>query len=127
VEYLFKQIQDCIDYTEAGGITISEAQKLQTMYAIIFATGIFHSACSLWNDRLPAEQTWNAFKTHFATAYLHHKQMQGGAAASYGYDNAAVAQPADEYLYGAAISAFVNIVTATAVVRGIVATLTESN
>jgi hypothetical protein len=44
VESLFKQIQDYIDCTEARGITISEAQKLQTTYAKIFATGIFHSA-----------------------------------------------------------------------------------
>jgi hypothetical protein len=29
VESLFKQIQDCVDYAEAGVITISEAQKIQ--------------------------------------------------------------------------------------------------
>jgi hypothetical protein len=44
-----------------GGVTISEAQKLQTVYANIFATGIFHIACRRWNDRLPAEQTCNLF------------------------------------------------------------------
>jgi hypothetical protein len=57
VESLFKNIQDCVDYAEAGGITISEAQKFQTVYAKIFATGIFHGACRRWNDKLPAEQT----------------------------------------------------------------------
>jgi hypothetical protein len=57
---------------------MSEAQKLQTTYAKIFAIGIFHSAYRRWNDRLPAEQTWNAIKTHFTTAYCQHKQMQGG-------------------------------------------------
>jgi hypothetical protein len=46
VKSLFKQIQDCVDYAEAGGgVAISEVQKLQTAYAKIFATGIFHSAC----------------------------------------------------------------------------------
>jgi hypothetical protein len=44
VESLFKQIQDCVDYAEAGGVIISEAQKLQTAYTKIFATGIFHTA-----------------------------------------------------------------------------------
>jgi hypothetical protein len=48
------------------------------MYAKIFATGIFNSACRRWNDRIPAEQTWNSFKTHFAMAYRQHKQLQGG-------------------------------------------------
>jgi hypothetical protein len=127
LESLFKQIQECFDYEEAGGITISEAKKLQTAYAKIFATGIFHSACRRWNDRLPADQTWNAFKTHFAMAYFQHKQMQGETAAASGYANAAVAQPADEDIAGASIDTFSNLATATAVDRGIVATLTEAN
>jgi hypothetical protein len=127
VEYLFKQIQECVYYAEAGGVTIREAQKLQTAYAKIFATGIFRSACRRWNYRLPAEKTWNAFKTHFATAYRLHRQMQGETAAASGYANTAVAQPADDNLAGAAIDAFTNLATATSVDRGIVATLTESN
>jgi hypothetical protein len=57
VESLLNQIQDCVNYAEAGGITTSEAYNLQTAYANIFATGIFHSACRRWNDTLPAEQT----------------------------------------------------------------------
>jgi hypothetical protein len=128
VESLFKQIQDCVDYAESGGITISEAQKLQTVYANIFATGIFHSACRRWNNRLPTEQTWNAFKTHFAMAYHQHTQMQGGVeAAASGYANADVAQPDDEDLAGAAIDGFANLATATTVDRIIVSTLTEAN
>jgi hypothetical protein len=97
------------------------------VYANIFATGIFHSACRRWNDRLPAEQNWNAFKTHFEMAYRHHKQIQEGGAAASGYCNAAVLQPADEDLSRAAIDAFSNLTTATAVDRGIASTLTEAN
>jgi hypothetical protein len=76
VETRFKQIQDCVDYAEAGGITISEAQKLTTEYDKIFSTGNFHSDCHRWNKRNPQYQTWNNFKIHFATAYCQHKQMQ---------------------------------------------------
>jgi hypothetical protein len=60
-------------------------------------------------------------------AYHQHKQMQGGTAAAYGYANAAVAQPAEEDLAGAAIDSFANLATATEMDRGIVATLTEAN
>jgi phage shock protein A len=60
-------------------------------------------------------------------AYRQQKQLQGETAAASGYANTAVAQPADEDLAGAAIDAFANLVTATAVDRGIVATLTEAN
>jgi hypothetical protein len=127
LESLFNQIHDFVDYPEAGGINISEAQKLQTMYTNIFATGIFHSACRRWNEIIPAEQTWNAFKNHFATSHRQHKQMQGEKEAASGYANAAVAQPGYDDLAGAAIDAFANLVTSTAVDRGIVATLTEAN
>jgi hypothetical protein len=53
--------------------------------------------------------------------------MQGETVAASGCDNAAVAQPADDYLSGAAIDSFTNLATATAVDHGIVATLTEAN
>jgi hypothetical protein len=126
VETLFKQIQYCVDYAEAGGITIVEAQNLSTAYTKVFATDIFHSACRRWNARDAITKTWNNFKVHFATAYRQHKHMQGESAATSGYANAAVAQP-DEDLAEAAIDDFANLASATAVDRAIVATLTEAN
>jgi hypothetical protein len=38
VETLFKQIQDCADYSEAGGVHIGHPQKINVGYAKIFAT-----------------------------------------------------------------------------------------
>jgi hypothetical protein len=45
VETLFKQIQDCVDYSEAGGVPIGPSQQINVGYANIFATGNFMSAC----------------------------------------------------------------------------------
>jgi hypothetical protein len=115
-----------VDYAEAGGITIGEAQKLSTAYTKVFATGIFHSVCRRWNEKDALTKTWINFKVQFATAYRQHKQMQGESAATSGYANAAVAQP-DEDLAEAAIDAFANLASATAIDRSIVATLTEAN
>jgi hypothetical protein len=39
VETLFKQIQDCDDYSEAGGVPIGPSQQINVGYAKIFATG----------------------------------------------------------------------------------------
>jgi hypothetical protein len=50
VETLFKQIQDCADYSEAGGVPIGHSQQINVGYATIFATGNFMSACRLWNE-----------------------------------------------------------------------------
>jgi hypothetical protein len=52
--------------------------------------------------------------------------MQGESAATYGYENADVAQPEGD-LSKAAIDAFSNLATATAVDCGIVATLADAN
>jgi hypothetical protein len=38
VETLFKQIQDCDDYSEAGGVPIGPSQQINVGYAKIFAT-----------------------------------------------------------------------------------------
>jgi hypothetical protein len=77
VESLFKQIQDCADYSEAGGVLIGHPQQINVGYAKIFATGHFMSACRRWNKKHTIEKTWTQFKSHFAAAHRQHKQMQG--------------------------------------------------
>jgi hypothetical protein len=76
VETLFKQIQDCADFSEAGGVLIGHLQQINAAYAKIFATGNFMSICRRWNDKDTADKTWANFKVHFAAAHRQHKQMQ---------------------------------------------------
>jgi hypothetical protein len=76
-ESLFKQIQDCADYSEAGGVLIGHPQQINVGYANIFATGHFMSACRRWNGKYAIEKTWTQFKSHFAAAHRQHKQIQG--------------------------------------------------
>jgi hypothetical protein len=52
----FKQIQDCADYSEAGGVLIGHPQQINVGYANIFATGHFMSACRRWNEKTLAEK-----------------------------------------------------------------------
>jgi hypothetical protein len=116
VETLFKQIQDCVDFTEAGGVKIGAAQKLSSAYSKIFKSGKFNSACCRWDEKNEADKTWNNFKIHFAAAYRQHIKNQGETVGAQGYANAAVAQPEDD-LVEQALGAFANLATATAVDR----------
>jgi hypothetical protein len=75
VESLFKQIQDCADYSEAGGVLIGHIQKINVGYAKIFATGHFMSACRRWNEKPNAEKTGAHVKAHFSAAHRQHKQV----------------------------------------------------
>jgi hypothetical protein len=128
VETLFKQIQDCADYSEAGGILIGHPQQINVGYAKTFATGHFMSACRRWNEKLTVEKTWTQFKSHFAADHRQHKQMQGESAATAGYHsaNAAVTHNEDQ-MAEATIGALENLATATAADRGVVAALTQAN
>jgi hypothetical protein len=115
VESLFKQIQDCTDYSEAGGVLIGHPQQINVCDAKIFATGHFMSACRRWNEKHAIEKTWTQFKSHFAAAHRQHKQMQGESDATDGSHsaNAAVGQTEDR-MAEATIGALANLATATA-------------
>jgi hypothetical protein len=128
IESLFKQIQDCADYSEAGGVPIGHPHKINVGYANIFATWHFMSACRLWNEKPLADKTWAQFKAHFSASHRQHKKIQGESAAPDGYHsaNAAVGQTEDQ-MAEATIGALTNIATAIAADRGVVATLTEAN
>jgi hypothetical protein len=77
VETLFKQIQDCAEFSEAGGMAIGDPRQINMEYAKIFATGNFMSSCLIWNEKETADKTWANLKAHFAAAHFQHKQMQG--------------------------------------------------
>jgi hypothetical protein len=128
VESLFKQIQDCADYSEAGGVIIGHPQKINVGYAKIFATGHFMSACRRWNKKPLAEKTWAQFKAHFSAAHRQHKQMQGESSTTAGYhsSSSSVGQTEDK-MDEATIGSLAKLATATAADRGVVATLTEAN
>jgi hypothetical protein len=51
VESLLKQIQDCANYYEAGGVLIGHPQQINVVYAKIFATGHFMSVCRWWKGK----------------------------------------------------------------------------
>jgi hypothetical protein len=128
VESLFKQIQDCADYLDTGGVPIGPSQQINVGYAKIFATRQFMSACRRWNEKLAAGKTWTHFKSHFAAAHRQHKQMKGETAAHSGFHsaNAAMAQTED-HMAEATIRALANLATATAADRGVAAALTQAN
>jgi hypothetical protein len=94
VETSFKQIQDCADFSEAGGLSIGHPQQINVGYAKDFFTGNFMSACRRWNDNDTSEKMWANFNVLFAAAHRQHKQMQGGSAANSGFhaENADVGQ-----------------------------------
>jgi hypothetical protein len=125
---LLKQIQDCSDYSETGGVLIGDPKQVNVGCAKIFSTGHFMSACRRWNEKPLADKTWAQFKAHFSAAHGQNKQMQGDSAATAGYhsSNSAVGKTEDQ-IAEAYIGALANLATATVADRSVVATLMEAN
>jgi hypothetical protein len=84
LETLFEHIQDCADYSEAGGRPHWSPATDQRWVRKKNATDHFMSACRRWSEKPTAEKTWTQFKSHFAAAHRQHKQMQGESAATAG-------------------------------------------
>jgi hypothetical protein len=128
VETLFKQIQYCAHYSEAGAVIIGRPQQINVGFANIFATGHFMSACRRWNEKPAAEKTWAQFKWHFAATHREHKQIQGESDATAGYHSAnETVTHTEDQMAASTIVALENLATATAAGRGMVAALTQAN
>jgi hypothetical protein len=127
VETLFKHIQDCVDFAEAGRVAIGAAQKLSSAYSKIFKSGKLNSVCRIRDEKMEADKTWNNSKIHFAADYPQHRQMQGEIVGSQGFNNAAVTQASEDDLAEQALGAFANLATSTVVDRRVVAQLIETN
>jgi hypothetical protein len=127
VETLFKQIQDCVDFAETGGVAIGAAQKLSSAYSKIFKSGKLNSACRRWDNKVEADKTWNNLKIHFAADYRQHRQIQGETVGAQGFANASVTQASKDNLAEQALGDFANLARAKSVDRNVVAQLTKAN
>jgi hypothetical protein len=128
VESLFKQIQDCTNYSEAGGRPHWAPATNQRWVCHNICNWSLHERMSSVERETCHQKSWTQFKSHFAAAHRQHKQMQGGSAATAGYHsaNTAVAHN-EEQMAEATIGALSNLATATAADRGVVAALTQAN
>jgi hypothetical protein len=125
VESLFKQIQDCANFSEAGGVIIGHPHQINMGYSKIFTSGHFMSACCRCNEKPTIEKTWAQFK---AAAHRQHKQIHCESAATSGcHAGTAAVGHTEDQMAEATIEALASLATVTATGRGVVAKLTEAN
>jgi hypothetical protein len=122
IEALFYQLEDVMDYADAGGNPYTAAQVVTNAYSIMFSTGLFPEACREWRRQPPAYKTWANFKTDFAEAHLDLRLAQGTTQEGgyHGVNNAM-----DSFVTETA-DAFANLATVTASDHQMLADLTAS-
>jgi hypothetical protein len=123
-ETLIEQMDDAVDFANAGGIPISAPQLINTAYTLLFNTGAFADACREWRRRPAVDHTWDNFKIHFAIAHEDNRLVQQHTTQGGGYHTANNAM--DSFVTDTA-EAFANLATAAASDRDVLRTLTNTN
>ena len=119
IEVLFDQVEDGMDYADAGNHPKTPAQIVMTGQQLIQETGMFADDLKIWK-RLPApDRTWTRFKTDFSLA---HQELRENAAVGQGAFAQANNVSHDEEI----ASAMANFATAAAADRTTVETLTNT-
>jgi hypothetical protein len=127
IETLFQQIQDARAFTVAGGQPYDAAMIVNVAYTFMFNTGLYPDACRAWQSRTIAAKTWAQFKIDFATAHQEFRLTNQTAQQSgFHSANMMIEQGRDESMQDTA-EAIVQLATATASDRSMVATLSITN
>ena len=65
IETYFDQIEDAVEFAEAGNSPFSDTQIVTKAFIQIFSTGLYKDECRTWNQLLVPARTWPAFKSIF--------------------------------------------------------------
>jgi hypothetical protein len=123
IETLYSQLEDAMDYADAGANAYTPNQVVSNAYTLVFNTGMFPEACRDWRKLPAADKTWATFKTDFAEAYRDFRLSQT-TTQTQGFHNA---NNAMESFVTDTADAFANLATATASDRKLMADLAASN
>ena len=123
IEILFSQIEDTMDFADAGGTPYSANQIVTNAYQLVFNTGLLPEACRDWRKKPADQKTWAIFKVDFADAHQDLRLSQGTAQEG-GYHSANNAMDA---FVARTADAFANLATASAADRQTLANLTATN
>ena len=69
IEVLFNQIEDGMDYANAGNHPKTSAQIFMTGQQLIQEIGMFSDKLKVWKSLPDRERTWTRFKTDFTLAH----------------------------------------------------------
>ena len=122
-EHLIDQIEEAVEYADAGNQAYTNDQILNAAYTIVFNTGMFFEDCKAWRQLPVAGKTWDNFKAHFNEAHQQ-QHIQQATMQHSGYHKANMAHHA--FSYEETATALANLATATAADRQTMSNLTST-
>lgn len=126
LETLINQIEEGMEFAEAGNQALTDRQIVNTAYTLVFQTGLYFDDCKNWNRKTEADRTWINFKSHFLEAQREVRlQQQTAKQAGFSTANALYANQDNQYRETA--EALANLATATSSDRQAFAALVVTN
>ena len=68
IETYFDQIEDAVEFAEAGASPFTMVQIITKAFIQMFSTGLFKDECKAWNRFPPVSRDWATFKLIFTAA-----------------------------------------------------------
>ena len=76
IETYFDQIEDAVEFAEAGASPFTMVQIITKAFIQMFSTGLFKDECKTWNRLPPVSRDWATFKLIFTAAARELREMQ---------------------------------------------------
>ena len=78
IENLFEQIEEAVEYADAGNATYNDIQMLARAYLLVRNTGMYNDTCRELRKTTAVHQTWTALKKQFTEAHrdlIHNRNL----------------------------------------------------
>ena len=85
---LVQRVQEVQEFDNDRGRTISDEDTVDTIYMMVYKTGLFYYDCDKWDDKQRDEITWTNFQAHFQAAQQKYNRKQKVATRAGGYHGA---------------------------------------
>ena len=85
---LVQRVQEIQEFANDGGQTIADEDIVDTIYMLVYNTGLFYDECDKWEDKQRDKKTWANFQAHFQAAHRKYKRKQKVSTRAGGYHGA---------------------------------------
>ena len=107
-----QQVKEIQEFANNRGRTIAYEDIVDTIYTLVYNTGLLYDDCDKWDDKKHDKKTWANFQAHFQEAQRKFKRKQKSLTRAGGYHGANNIKEMD-----GTHDALINLATAAAEVR----------
>ena len=73
---IVQRLQETQEFATYGGRTIPDDDIVDTMYTIVYNTGLFYNDCDKWDKKEHANKTWANFHAKLQAAHRKYKRKK---------------------------------------------------